>query len=80
MKSFYMPPTIPDGLLLSYRSEVHRDAGGDTTCGKPIVPGRAAPVSHIQAVVFKLALCCVCYPDHHRHHAAAAGAAAMDAR
>lgn len=58
----YMPQ-ITAGVLLSRTSEVHRDAGGRTACGQRYL-SRVAPVSHVQAIVFKLALCVRCYPGH----------------
>lgn len=60
--SLHASPEIKGGVLLSAYGEVHRDGGGETGCGKDFDPSRAAPVSHVQAIVFKLRLCFVCYP------------------
>lgn len=67
MKLHYLA-AIADGVLLSYHAQVHRNTGAETFCNKQIPAGRTAPVSHIQAVVFKLPLCRDCYPDHHHSH------------
>lgn len=63
MMRHYMPALSGTGVLLSYYSEVHRNAGGRTKCGHPAPAGRVAPVTDVQAMVYQLGLCSVCYPD-----------------
>jgi hypothetical protein len=65
--SLHYIPEITGGVLLSRLGEVHRRWGVRTTsCGESI-PDRHATVSHVQAVVHKLRLCALCYPQHHPH-------------
>ena len=67
----YMPD-VPCGILLSYYGEVHRDTGHRDTgvlltrCGEAAKADRVAPCTAVQAIVFQLGLCSICYPD--RNH------------
>lgn len=54
-------PAISHGVLLSRDGEVHRNVGGQTRCGRRVVTGRATTVSAAQALVYRLALCHLCY-------------------
>lgn len=58
---------VPDGVLLTRYGEVHRNTGSRTGCGHPAPAGRVAPVSQLQAAVYQLALCTLCYPHPHSH-------------
>lgn len=63
--SLHYVPEITNGVLLSRLGDVHRAATVQhTSCGERI-PARHAPVSHVAAIVHKLPLCHVCYPNHH---------------
>lgn len=58
-------PEIEHGVLLARLGDVHRQATVRSTgCGE-LIPARYAPVSHVAAVVHKLPLCHICYPNHH---------------
>lgn len=70
MNQHFVPiPHIVDGVLLARYGEVHRDVGAQTKCGQKFLRGgRVSTVSHVQAIVFKLAVCRDCYPDHSHGH------------